>query len=90
MIQVVHRGSGSQILIFYLSRIPDPKVKKAPDRILDPDPQPCLQVYYLSVVGIRYGTLYFTHIYVAGVRFPLYDFWWKRNAANFISAHTNH
>jgi hypothetical protein len=22
--------------------------------------------------------------------FPLYDFWWKRNAANFMSALTNH
>ncbi len=31
MIRVVHPGSGSRILIFYPSRIPDPGVKKAPD-----------------------------------------------------------
>jgi hypothetical protein len=31
MIWVVHHGSGSRILTFYPSRIPDPGVKKAPD-----------------------------------------------------------
>jgi hypothetical protein len=31
MIRVVHPGSGSRILIFYPSRIPDPVSKEAPD-----------------------------------------------------------
>ncbi len=41
MIQVVHPGSGSPILTFYPSRIPDPGVKKHSIWIPDPDPQNC-------------------------------------------------